>query len=242
MNHAAQPWKRREVIGNATLYLGDCLEVLRGLGDGCQNPDVSVEQGGGADIALPTRIFDSVITDPPYGVGFKYAGYEDSEAAWFAGVLPAVQQAISMSTRAAVFMSMKRLFDLPRPRHMVCWAKPGSTRRSPVGSASEWEPICIYGGWLRFNDLRILPDIVSHATDIKKDHPCPKPLHLMTWVVDGASKKGETVLDPFMGSGTTGVACMSQGREFVGIEIEPSYFDFACERIENAQRQQRMFA
>ena len=52
----------------------------------------------------------------------------------------------------------------------------------------------------------------------------------------------ETILDPFMGSGTTGVACMNLGRKFIGIEIEPKYFDIACERIENAQRQQRMFA
>ena len=51
-----------------------------------------------------------------------------------------------------------------------------------------------------------------------------------------------TVLDPFMGSGTTGVACMNLGRKFIGIEIEPRYFDIACERIENAQRQARMFA
>ncbi len=50
-----------------------------------------------------------------------------------------------------------------------------------------------------------------------------------------------TVLDPFMGSGTTGVACMNLGRKFIGIEIEPKYFDIACERIENAQRQQKMF-
>jgi DNA modification methylase len=63
----------------------------------------------------------------------------------------------------------------------------------------------------------------------------------MIWAVDIGSKKDETVIDPFMGSGTTGVACMNLGRRFVGIEIEPKYFDIACERIENAQRQQRMF-
>jgi site-specific DNA-methyltransferase (adenine-specific) len=73
-------------------------------------------------------------------------------------------------------------------------------------------------------------------------HPAPMPYpmgegHIRTW-----TDTAETVADPFMGSGTTGVACMNLGRKFIGIEIEPRYFDIACERIENAQRQARMFA
>jgi len=71
------------------------------------------------------------------------------------------------------------------------------------------------------------------------DHPTQKPIGVMSWAV--GHTKGITVLDPFMGSGTTGVACMNLGRKFIGIEIERKYFDIACERIENAQRQGRMF-
>jgi DNA modification methylase len=73
-------------------------------------------------------------------------------------------------------------------------------------------------------------------------HPCAKPIAMMRWLVWRASVESETVLDPFMGSGTTGIAALAGGRKFIGIEIEPKYFDVACERIENAQRQQRMFA
>jgi DNA modification methylase len=73
------------------------------------------------------------------------------------------------------------------------------------------------------------------------EHPCPKPLSFIKKLVDKASLAGETILDPFMGSGTTGVAAMQLGRKFIGIEIEPKYFDIACERIENAQRQQPLF-
>ena len=62
------------------------------------------------------------------------------------------------------------------------------------------------------------------------------------WMVGKASLDSEIVLDPFMGSGTTGLACTRTNRNFIGIEIEPKYFDIACERIENAQRQVRMFA
>ena len=70
------------------------------------------------------------------------------------------------------------------------------------------------------------------------EHPAVFPVDLPEWL---ASCWNGTVLDPFMGSGTTGVACMNLGRKFIGIEIEPKYFDIACERIENAQRQVRMF-
>jgi site-specific DNA-methyltransferase (adenine-specific) len=63
----------------------------------------------------------------------------------------------------------------------------------------------------------------------------------MEWLVNRASRSGETILDPFMGSGTTGVACANLGRKFIGIEIEPKYFDIACERIRAAQAQQRLF-
>jgi len=73
-------------------------------------------------------------------------------------------------------------------------------------------------------------------------HPTEKPVQLMIELVEIASQRGAIILDPFMGSGTTGVACMNLGRKFIGIEIEPKYFDIACRRIEDAQRQGRMFA
>ena len=79
-------------------------------------------------------------------------------------------------------------------------------------------------------------------SDIKGNHPCPKPESFMRWMVGKASLPDETVLDPFMGSGTTGVACMNLGRSFIGIEREPKYFDIACRRIEDAQRQGRLIA
>jgi DNA modification methylase len=72
-----------------------------------------------------------------------------------------------------------------------------------------------------------------------KLHPWQKPEALLMWCVE--KTKGETVLDPFMGSGTTGVACANLGRKFIGIEIEKKYFDIACERIEAAYSQGRLF-
>lgn len=72
-------------------------------------------------------------------------------------------------------------------------------------------------------------------------HPTQKPVGLMAWCLEQAGD-AETILDPFMGSGTTGVACVNLGRKFIGIEIEPRYFDIACKRIAEAYRQPRLFA
>ena len=86
----------------------------------------------------------------------------------------------------------------------------------------------------------------AHANAEEKNHPTQKPTYVMLKSIEylehGAKREFSEILDPFMGSGTTGVACMNLGRKFIGIEIEPKYFDIACERIENAQRQQRLFA
>ncbi len=75
----------------------------------------------------------------------------------------------------------------------------------------------------------------------KNGHPCPKPIKSWQKLVNRVSRKGETILDPFMGSGTTGVACAKLGRKFIGIEIEPKYFDIACERIQKAYDQPDLF-
>ena len=74
------------------------------------------------------------------------------------------------------------------------------------------------------------------------EHPAVFPIELPSFFIRLSTRANQSVLDPFMGSGTTGVACMNLGRSFIGIEIEPKYFDIACERIENAQRQERLFA
>ena len=85
---------------------------------------------------------------------------------------------------------------------------------------------------------------VSPGTDKEKDndHPCPYPPRLVEPLIQSSVHAFGVVLDPFMGSGSTGVACERLKRKFIGIEIEPKYFDIACERIENAQRQERLFA
>lgn len=85
-------------------------------------------------------------------------------------------------------------------------------------------------------------DVISCPPPSAKRHPAEKPVPLLETLVELVTGVADTVLDPFMGSGSTGVACLNLGRKFVGIEISEEYFDIACQRIENAQRQERLFA
>lgn len=103
-----------------------------------------------------------------------------------------------------------------------------------------WEPILAYGMPLRPLGADLLSYPIRSADD-KPDHPWPKPIELMKKLVAHWSNEGQVVCDPYLGSGTTGMAATSNGRKFIGIEIEPKYFDIACERIENAQRQTKLF-
>jgi site-specific DNA-methyltransferase (adenine-specific) len=207
------PWKRIERIGNAVLLLGDCLEILPTL------PKV-----------------DAVITDPPYGVGKNYGKHDDKSLLSLEWLEICRQLAPVMVTPGYV-----NTFSYPKPDAVLI--RFDKTAQSPCAIAwmNKWEPVFVYGKLPR----RFAWDVIQTATQVEKlseppiDHPCPKSIHLMRKLVeqvDGA------VLDPFAGSGTTGVACANLGRSFIGIEIEPKYFDIACERIENAQRQTRMFA
>ena len=114
---------------------------------------------------------------------------------------------------------------------------PGSVNRTKAGKFRHWEPVLVYGNECASVDSKVFPPIGGE----RNGHPCPKPLKISLWLVEGFAKPRQTVLDPFMGSGTTGVACVNLGRKFIGIEKEPRYFDIACKRIEEATRQGRLF-
>lgn len=229
---------RREVIGNATLYLGDNSAWFAEL------PDCF-------------RV-DAMITDPPYGVGFKgkvtkhttnthKTVYEDSETNFLERVLPAISDGIHRSARAAVFCGTRRLQDYPRARDIGGIVCPNGGGMSSWGFGC-YHPVLFYGSSPYLSKgLGARPTATSmyhpgmHVTgENDNEHPCPKPIAFMEWAVELASLSDETVLDPFMGSGTTGCACMELGRKFIGIEIEPRYFQIACERIEASQRQYRL--
>lgn len=223
------------VIGNATLYLGDCLEILPTLGK-----------------------VDAVVTDPPYGVGLGehlaakdrrtdrvlvkdgYASYEDTPTNFRNTVVPAITNAIRWFGRGLVFAVPPQAWQLPAPDAMGGVYLPAACGRNKWGWSS-MSHCLLYGRAPALE--RGARATAMHSTDAaeKNGHPCPKPVSWMMWAVQLASIDDETVLDPFMGSGTTGVACAKLGRKFIGIEIEPKYFDIACKRIEQAYAQPDMF-
>lgn len=192
---------RVETIGNATLYLGDCREI----------------------IPLLPRV-DAVVTDPPYpdiDKGFAITPIDDLS---------------KIEARQYVFWSA--VCDFPLSWSAVhIWHKPNGN------SSQHYERIFERngGGTCRvYRNAAILPNYTQYAAECV-DHPTQKPLSLLTELIDDIPGKPTLILDPFMGSGTTGVAAVKLGRKFIGIEIEPKYFDIARKRIDDAMRQPDMF-
>lgn len=229
---------KKVVIGSAELYLGDCLEILPTLG----------------------RV-DAVVTDPPYGVGFSgkiavqrngsvtkglagYTNFDDSSENVRARIIPAIKMALAMATRAVITPGTECLFMYPQPADIGCFYSAAGTGLSSWGFRCS-QPILFYGSCpYMATGAGARPNSMgqSYPNDANQSgHPCAKPLPLAKWLVGRASLVGEQVLDPFMGSGTTGVACVVLGRKFIGIEIEPEYFEIACRRIEKAHRQLDLF-
>lgn len=213
-------------IGGATLYLGDCMDIL---------PTLSK--------------VDAVITDPPYGIGYKYLNYEDSQENLKKLVSVFIPLSIDIADRVAVFCGVNNLQLYPPATWTLAWHWRGTNTYGKYG-INQWQPILVYGQDIKgFGSINgtLKSDAIYYEggnCDERKEfdlHPCPKNVGIMFKVINRLSVEGNIVVDPFMGSGTTGVACAQMGRNFIGIEREPKYFDFACKRIEQAYAQGQMF-
>ena len=182
----------------------------------------------------------AIVTDPPYGVDI--AGWDKELPPQFV-----LSECLRIADGPVLWFgtaSPRRLLDFrlydPIPDRCVVWHLPFSLSMTAAhGMFYRWHPIWL---WANGGKLSIERDVIEIPADGHNGwkHPGTKPIKLMVRLVDGI--ESETILDPFMGSGTTGVACANLGRKFIGIEIEPKYFEISCDRIENAQRQARMFA
>lgn len=204
---------RVEQICDATLYLADCLEILPTLGK-----------------------VDAVVTDPPFGIGnfVQTAGNVRGAAVAWNDAPPS-----------------KAVFDLIRAisthrviwgaEHFNCFEGHGALvwdKNQPMEDFSKAE--IASKSWGKKTELLRLTWTNFVNTKIS-DHPCERPVALYEWTLRQFPNLPDTILDPFMGSGTTGVACTNLGRKFIGIEIEEKYFNIACERIEAAYAQGRLF-
>ena len=202
---------RVEHIGDATLYLGDCREILPTLGK-----------------------VDAVVTDPPYGLGQRMQGGTWGAREHNEGFLKWDLEAPHDVVAALIALKVPTViwggnyFEVPPSRCWLIWDKVNA-----VPTMADFEQ-----AWTnldRPSKRKALP-----VGRVEFGHPTQKPLPLMEWCLGFLPRRG-AVLDPFMGSGTTGVACIRDGRSFIGIEREPAYFDIACRRIEEAYKQPRLF-
>ena len=202
-------------IGDATLYCGDCVEVLPTL------PKV-----------------DAVITDPPYGIG---------------------QDGGAQRTRGSKRTNGKKLgWDSERPgREVFGLMENAANVRIYWGGNYFADYLPASMGWLYWekrmggdfadgelawtSQHKALRQFSYYRKNRGDEHPTQKPAALIKWCIEQCKNNPQTILDPFMGSGTTGVAAMQMGRKFIGIEREPKYFDIACRRIEQAVAQGRLF-
>lgn len=207
---------RVETIGRATLYLGDCRDILPTLG----------------------RV-DAVVTDPPYGLGDKLGpAANDKEWGklhkpggheWDQAIHGNIKAVVSAGNQAIIWGG--NYYDLPPQRGWLLWDK--MVREFSSGHAEM--------AWTTLDQpVRAFNFCNGQLASEGKEHPTQKPLPLMRWCL-GFLPNAQTILDPFMGSGTTGVAAVQMGRDFIGIEREERYFDIACRRIEEAQKQGDMF-
>lgn len=204
-------------IGNAELWHGDCREVLPLLG----------------------RV-DLVLTDPPYGVNYvpsqpgatPRAAIHGDDGTLDLGFLPGLAPNV-IAWGANCYPQV-----LPYGGRWLCWDKRGGIESADrmLGSPFELAWTSRQTGYDRM--LRLLHGGVVNCDEanVKREHPTQKPVRLMAWCL-GLVPQAITVLDPFMGSGTTGVACAQLGKAFTGIERERKYFEIACERIARAQAQ-----
>lgn len=218
---------RTETIGDATLILGDCREILPTL------PRV-----------------DAVVTDPPYGIAL------DTDNSRFSGghTASVARRGNGPGTaNGSPIVGDDKPFD-PRPfligDEQIFWGWHNFPDALPRGACLIWlkRNDEAFGSFLsdaetawhsRGHGVYCFRDLSNNAIANERAHPTQKPATLMEWCVDRV--RGDTILDPFMGSGTTGVAALKLGRKFIGIEIEPKYFDIACRRIEEAWKQPRLF-
>lgn len=228
----ALPYRRKEIIGGCTLYLGDCRDILPTLGK-----------------------VDAVVTDPPYGIG-EAAGKAKTRTSgltskprnaqiyrrdygddnWDDRPIDDDLLAMAMNAGRWNIVFGGNYYSLPKTKCWLVWDKlngetdfadcelawtnlPGAVRRIQY----------LWNGCMRAGG------------ETRGDHPTQKPIGVMKWCLERLPSGAISILDPFMGSGTTAVACVKLGRTFIGIEIDEGYFNIACDRIRKAYAQPHMF-
>lgn len=214
--------RSRVVIGDCTLYNEDCAFILPSL-----------------------ICIDAVVTDPPYGIG-EAAGANKSRCSkaipardygnddWDnQPIPPELMDRVRKKGQWAIIFG-GNYYAMPPTSCWLVWDKLNTGDFADCELAWTNLPMAVRRIQYRWNGM------IRQNNEPRGDHPTQKPVGVMRWCIGHIPPPARTILDPFMGSGTTGVACVQMGRKFVGIEREKKYFDAACRRIEEAYAQPRL--
>ena len=214
---------REVTIGDCRLIQGDCLEVMKELGP-----------------------VDAVVTDPPYGIGFCHSGGSTKGVASKTNLhnMPIIGDSAPFNPSflmswPAIIWGGNHYGDMPSASRWLAWDKRPQSKVSNDQADCElaWTNL---GGVARLFRHEWNGMLRGAESKTPRVHPTQKPIALMGWCL-GFVPDAETILDPFMGSGTTLVACAKMGRKGIGIELDPDYFDIACKRVEEAYKQPDLF-
>lgn len=215
-------------MNSVQLYLGDCLDILPTLAG-----------------------VDAVITDPPYGIDGgsgninlargkgNYGGFDDTPEFIRDEIVPRVKRLIDFCGCVVLTPGNKNFSLYPQPQSFGAFYQPAAAGLQVFGNLDA-QPIFYYGKNPRKKNMGVKLSWQLTEAPEENGHPCVKPIRAWTKLVASVTEPGMTVLDPFMGSGTTGVACHRLGLNFIGIERDPAFYAIADKRIAQAREQLTM--
>ncbi len=219
------------MLNDIDLRCGDCLELMKDIPDGS---------------------IDLVLTDPPYGINFvsnhrkrKYDAIKnDNVLTWIDDFVDELYRILKANTAVYCFCSwhnidvFKTTFEKKfKIKNIIVWEKNNTSMGDLKGSYAPKHEFVIFAhkGRRILNGFRYA-DIIKAKRTGNKYHPTEKPIDLLEIFINESSNQGEVVFDPFMGSGSAGVACVNTGRKFIGMELDKQYFDIAANRIAEAEK------
>ena len=218
-------------MAEINLLHGDCFELLQGI------PDESV---------------DMVLTDPPYGMSFqsghRKTKYEkikgDSNLDWLDNFVNEIYRVSKPNTAHYVFCSFHHIDKFKQAiekkfkvKNILTWVKNNTSMGDLKGDfAPKTEFIIFFHKGRKLINGKRDPNVLEFKKTRNELHPTQKPVDMTEYLIGKFSDEGDVILDPFMGSGTTGIACINTNRNFIGMELDENYFNIAEERIEKHER------